>query len=468
MNLPPPPPPRFRGPRHDARSLALEVLLEVHRHEAFAQELLDRSLGRSPLTPADRRLATQLVYGVLRRRGTLTWLIRPFLNREPQKVEPWLWDALCLGAYQILLLTHIPRHAALNETVELAARFGRPGAKGFLNAVLRKLADLPTEQRTDTPAADALPLETGYRRLTRPALPPPELDPVQYLAAAFSLPTWLAARWSARWPAEECRRLGFWFAGPVPLTLRVNHLRSDRIGFLRACEGSGVAAELGAQPQSVRLPEPVPVRDLPGYLQGWFAVQDESAMLPGLALAPAVGSRVLDLCAAPGGKTTHLAELMRDEGEVIACDVDERRLKTVNELAARLGLNCIRTCRIDPDQPATVPAGPFDAVLLDVPCSNTGVLGKRPEARWRLRPSDLAELPLLQGRLVRLGVDRLKPGGALVYSTCSIEPEENQNVVRALLQERPELRLEAEQESSPGRPADGGYWAKLRKNKDEG
>jgi 16S rRNA (cytosine967-C5)-methyltransferase len=458
-------PPRLRRPPPDARALALEVLLESRQHEAFAQELLDRQLTRSPLPPAERRLATQLVYGVLRRRGTLSAIVRPFVTRDLHLVEPWVWDVLALGAYQLLLLTHIPPHAALYETVELAGWCGRRSAKGFLNAVLRKVVDLATDVMTTSPAAEALPLEQGrYRRLARPVLPSPETDPVQYLSVAFGLPDWLAARWSARWPAEECRRLGFWFAGPAPLTLRVNRLRIDRHSFVQACAQAGIAAEPGEQAQAVRLAEHVPVRDLPGYLQGWFSVQDESAMLTASALSPAPGSRVLDLCAAPGGKTTHLAELMQDQGEVLACDVDERRLQTVRELAARLGLTCIRTRCIDTARPASVPAGPFDAVLVDVPCSNTGVLGKRPEARWRLKPEDIAELAALQGGLLRLGVERLRPGGSLVYSTCSIEPDENQDVVRALLKESSDLHLEAEQESAPGRPADGGYWARLRRD----
>jgi 16S rRNA (cytosine967-C5)-methyltransferase len=190
-------------------------------------------------------------------------------------------------------------------------------------------------------------------------------------------------------------------------------------------------------------------------------VQDESAMQVASALALEPGSVILDLCAAPGGKTTHLAELMANRGRIVACDIDQRRLANVTELARRLGIDIIEPCLLGKDEPA--PAGPFDAVLVDVPCSNTGVLGRRPEARWRLKPDDLRHLPRLQASLLRQACDRVRPGGAVVYSTCSIEPEENGELVRSVLS--PGLELEAEQERRPGLPADGGYWARLRKRK---
>jgi 16S rRNA (cytosine967-C5)-methyltransferase len=172
---------------------------------------------------------------------------------------------------------------------------------------------------------------------------------------------------------------------------------------------------------------------------------------------------VLDLCAAPGGKTSHLAELMKDRGQIIACDVDDRRLRTVADLCRRLGLGIVETRRLHPERNDEPPAGPVDAVLVDVPCSNTGVLGRRPEVRWRLRPENLHHLVPMQTKLLIQACERVKPGGAVVYSTCSIEPEENRQVVRNVLQTLPDVVLEAEAEQVPGRPADGGYWARLRR-----
>src|SRR5262245_2277610 len=253
--------PTFRGKQHTARSLALQVLLQCREGDAFVQELLDRQLARTTLSAADRRLATQLSYGVLRRRGTLDALLRPLVQRQPHEVEPWLWDALRLGAFQLALLTHIPPHAALNETVELAALYQRPRAKGFLNGVLRSLLGRLTDEKAEAPAADALPLEGGaYRKLAQPVLPAPAEHPVEYLSAAFALPRWLAQRWAERYPWEECVRLGFWIAGPAPLWLRCNALRTDRATLLGALAEAGIRAKPGDVAQSVRLLEHAAVR----------------------------------------------------------------------------------------------------------------------------------------------------------------------------------------------------------------
>lgn len=456
--------PIFRGHHHNARSLALQILLACRKHDAFVQEILDRELVTHALSPADRRLVSQLVYGVLRRRGTLRALLETLVNRPAHKVEPWLWDALYLGACQLALLTHIPAHAAVHETVELAVSFGRPGARGFLNGVLRRVSELVTDERTSTAAADALPLEHGeYRRLSRPVFLDPAAHPQGYLAAAFNLPDWLVQRWLPRYGFEECQRLGFWFAGPVPLTLRCQSLRCSREQLLTALREAGYQAQPGDHPQAIRLHESGPIRDLPGYAEGWFSVQDESAMRVASALAPEPGETVLDLCAAPGGKTTHLAELMDKTGCIIACDVDENRLQTIAKLAERLGLTNIELCRLRREDNADVPPGPFDRALVDVPCSNTGVLGKRPEARWRLRPDDLRHLVDLQSRLLRVAMERVGSGGVVVYSTCSIEPEENRQVVDRVLEGNASIRLETIEDAIPGRPADGGFWARLRR-----
>jgi 16S rRNA (cytosine967-C5)-methyltransferase len=457
--------PHFTGRTHSARSLALQILLACRQHEAFVQEIFDQQFAAHALSAVDRRLTTQLVYGVLRRRGTLRALLEPLVNRPAHKVEAWLWDALYLGACQLALLTHVPAHAAVHETVELGVQFGRPGARGFLNGILRRLAELLTDERTTTAAADALPLEHGeYRRLSRPVLPDPMSQPLAYLAAGFSLPDWLVQRWLPRFGMAECQRLGFWFAGPAPLTLRCNPLRAQREQLLAALRAAGHTAEAGEHPQAIRLTEPGPIRDLPGYAQGWFSVQDESAMRIASTLAPEPGETILDLCAAPGGKTTHLAELMGNTGRILACDVDAQRLRIVESLAQRLGLTILETHCLQGEDGGDLPRGSFDRVLVDVPCSNTGVLGKRPEVRWRLRSGDLPQLARLQTRLLHQAVAHVRPGGVVIYSTCSIEPEENRQVVEKVLQEHPNLQLEVAEDAVPGRPADGGFWARLRRS----
>jgi 16S rRNA (cytosine967-C5)-methyltransferase len=450
------------APAPNARAAALEVLLADRPGSAYVQELLDEILTATPLSPLDRRLTTQLVYGVLRRRDTLDTLLGPLVARPRRDVEPWLWNALRLGAYQLVLLAHIPPHAALHETVELANLRGRPKAKGFLNGVLRALSRRLTDERTSEPAADAVPLEEGgYRRFAQPVLPDPAVAPLEYVAQACALPLWLVQRWGERCSFDELLRRGLWFARPAPLWLRVNPLRTTRDAFLARLAAQGVSAQPGTHPQAVRLEQHAAIRDLPGYGDGLFTVQDESAMRVASAVAPRPGWQVLDLCAAPGGKTTHLAELMHNEGRVVACDLDAERLVRVSEQAGRLGLGIIETRPLDGQQLPEIET--FDALLVDVPCSNTGVLNRRPEARWRLRPESLRQLAELQRPLLIQGSRLVRPGGVLVYSTCSIEPEENQEMARSLLREVPGFVLEAEEEQSAGRPADGGYWARFRR-----
>jgi len=458
-----------------ARAVAVDVLTAARTANAWAGELVDDHLARVPLAPQDRRFVTQLVFGVIRRKATLDALVKPFVKRAFHDIEPPLVDCLRLGAFQLAFLTHVPKHAAVHETVNLADHLGRPRAKGFLNGVLRRVAEVVTDEFVDAPAPDALPFDgrsppvaTGglrpsksYRKLTRPLLPDPTTDPAAYLAAAFSWPRWLADRWLARHGPDECFRLGFWFNAPPPLWLRTNKLKLDRETYRLILAAQGIDAEPGEHPQSLRLTENAAIRELPGYAQGEFSVQDASSMAIVTALAPQSGWRVLDLCAAPGGKTTHLAELMTNRGHITACDIDPRRLDIVTTLCQRLGVTIVEPVLVAKD--GDPPPGPYHAAIVDVPCSNTGVLGRRPEVRWRLRPDEFEHLIRLQTRLLFNALDRVKPDGVVVYSTCSIEPDENEGVVKAVRRGIKGLTVEAEHHAIPGRPADGGYWARLRK-----
>ncbi|HEX4589562.1 MAG TPA: transcription antitermination factor NusB, partial [Gemmataceae bacterium] len=397
-----------------ARELALRVLLD--RRE-FARERLDDELRQTPLSQADRGLATELVYGTLRRRGSLDALIAAHTDRPPDRIQAAVGEILRLGAYQLVYLSHVPPHAAINETVELTKRIGQAKAAGFVNGVLRGLSRSLTANIASAPAADALPLTAGtYRRLMRPILPNPATHPADYVTAGFSLPRWLADRWLARFGWDETVRLGFWFAEPAPLWIRVNPLRTNRDTLRAAFAAAGVTAEPGPHPQSLRLARHLPIQSLPGYAEGWFTVQDLSSMAVASAVAPEPGMTVLDLCSAPGGKTTHLAELMNNSGRIVACDVEARRLEVVEQLCRRLGISIVETKNLTPRPPSPkgkgvriqglpppLPFGEegpgglgfFDAALVDVPCTNTGVLGRRPEVRWRLTPADLGELVTL-------------------------------------------------------------------------
>ena len=457
-----------------ARVVAMEVFARAFHREAYASELIDEVTATKPdLSPADRRLAVQLVLGVTRRRATLDAVLRHAVTRGLENVEPPLLDVLRLGAYQLLFLSQIPAHAAVHESVELAEWAQRPAARGFLNGALRKVSELTTEQHADSVGPDALPLDrphksrtqtARFRKLARPVFPDPRGLPVEYLADAFSWPRWLAARWMARHGFEECVRLGFHFNAPPPVWLRVNGLQGMREAYRVQLLAAQIDADPGPNPFALRLRETVPIKQLPGFNEGLVSVQDVASMAVAQALAPDPHWRILDLCSAPGGKTTHLAELMRDQGRIDACDIRQDRLATVAKLAKRLQLKSIHTHLVPGDAPPRLPApGEYDAALVDVPCSNTGVLGRRPEVRWRLSPNEFPHLITLQTRLLLTALEAVKPGGVVVYSTCSIEPDENRGVVEAARRSKLRFSVEGEQVSIPGQPSDGGYWCRLRR-----
>lgn len=453
----------------NAREIAYDVLKQWQPRSPHGTQRLDELFARADVFAGERALATELVHGVMRRRETLNAILKPHINRSLAQVEPGALVLLWLGAYQLAMLSGIPSYAVVNETSEQAKREGKPQWTGFVNAVLRSLARAVTEEFVTHPAANAVPLAPGrYRVLQTAAFPEPKDDPLGYFATAFSLPVWLVERWQKRMPNDELLRIGFWFNAPAKICLRANFLRTTRDGLLEALAAAGVKAVAGTQPEAIWLEETTFVQRLPGFLEGLFAVQDESAIAAATLLDPQPGDRVLDLCAAPGGKTTHLAALMKNEGRLVATDVDGDRLRLVEESCRRLGVDIVET-RVLPRDKIDLAGETFDRILLDVPCSNTGVLGKRPEARWRLRPTDIAELAAIQGRLLRQACGRLAPGGQLVYSTCSIEPHENRGVVEQVLKDRSAgdtasgLALVREINHLPGQPADGGYQALLKR-----
>jgi 16S rRNA (cytosine967-C5)-methyltransferase len=472
-------------PPQTARQAALATLLAAAYSNDYVNEHLDAEMARGGLSPVERPLATELTFGVVRRKNTLDALLRVAVTRPRENVEPALWMLLRLGTYQLALCDGIADYAAISETVELARWLGRDDWTGFANGCLRSVARLLTDESTEAPSPVALPLTAGrYRKLSQPIFPflgnetqvrdesslteepvrnvgPLDRHALSYLSKAFSLPYWLVEKWSTRFDFDELCRLGFWFNAPPPLCLRVNRLRTDRETLLAKLAAAGVSAHAGELPTSLWLDSPARVDQLPGFAEGEFVVQDESAQRAAELLAPQPGETVLDLCAAPGTKTTHLAELMRNEGRILATDSRQTRLRLVPQNAERLGLSIIETAVVALDG-KDIPAGPFDAILLDVPCSNTGVLGKRPDARWRLQPDDLEELSRIQLLLLLAAADRLKPGGRLVYSTCSIEPDENAAVVEAACHFRKSLKVVEQRELIPGRNADGGFQCLLR------
>lgn len=448
-----------------SREAAFVALEEFRNSGTWLGDVLDRLFRTASVPPRDRGLATELACGVVRRLATLDAILRKLVARPLDQVEPPLLTVLRLGIYQVILLDGVPPHASVHETVELTKRLGRVRWSGFVNGVLRGATRLVTSEFSQEPSANDVPVSAGrFRRLNDEVFADPKIDPVHYFADAYSFPHWLGERWMNRkgspMTAAALFRIGAWFNSPGKVLLRANRLRTTRDALLEEFERAGVVASPVEGLDAIQLENAAQIDRLPGFAEGLFSVQDLSAMQAAVRLAPQPGDRVWDVCAAPGGKTCHLAELMNNTGSIIATDVRPERLRLIEENRERLGADIISPQWIGEDGTG-LPDGPFNAILIDVPCSNTGVLGKRPEARWRITASGITELNRVQERLLSDALSRLAPKGRAVYSTCSIEPEENSQLVARVLSRFPGIRMVEEVNFLPGEPSDGGYQALL-------
>jgi len=446
-----------------ARELAYRVL-ERHRVTGgWVQEDLAAEFATGSWSVVDRRFITELVCGVVRRQVALTELLLPAISRPWERIEPELVTLLWLGTYQLAYLDRVPVFAAIHETVEIARSIGQLRWTGFANGILRTISRVVDAETVDYPATNTLPLSAGrYRRLQADVFPDPATDLPNYIALAYSLPIWLVERWSRNFRQEQLLSIAEAVNTSPALYVRVNRRKISTHALQAHWQALGIQAELVEGCDALRLYDAGTIEDLPGYADGWFAPQDVTAMQAAIRLAPDPDDRVWDMCAAPGTKTCHLAELRDDHGTLLATDTQADRLEFVEMGAERLGLTSIRTAVISAELD-DLPSGPFDAILVDAPCSNTGVLHRRPEARWRLIPEDFVELPRIQRALLSAAIQRLAPEGRVLYSTCSIEREENQAVIAAVLTQHPQWKLAHEAVYLPGPQGDGGYQALLQR-----
>ena len=451
-----------------ARAAALEALRQVDEGEGFLRDELHGVFDRIDLEPRDRALATQLAAGAIRHRRTLRLILshlRGDRGRETA-IQPELRRVLELGAFQLLFLDRVPAYAAVNEAVE-QARQGldrRRGEKagGFVNGMLRGLGRLIVGREADgSPAPDALPHpDGGIVRLREAVLPDPKHSIAAFLGAAYSYPDWLVAKWVGQFEEQGAEEICCWGNRRPRMFARLNPL-VDAAGRLAA---AGLPATLPPGPRSGS----VDVSDLamdvlePLLAEGVLTIQDPSAMAAAEALAPAPGESVLDLCASPGTKTTQIVERMGDRGGVVACDRSEDKLDPIRRTVAARRLASVKVC-LSSDADVAAPPGGFDAALVDAPCSNTGVLARRADARWRLRAEDIEDLPHTQLELVERAAGLARPGGRLVYSTCSLQREENEEVVEAFVAGHPKWRFDRSEFILPGPTCDGAFWALVRR-----
>ena len=399
------------------RELAVEILNRIDQKGAHAEPLLDAALsGTGIQNPQDRGLLTELVYGTLRMRGRLDWIVGRLYRGDDAALETPVRNILRTGLYQLLFTDRIPPFAAVNEAVGIAKK-SCPAAAGLVNAILRNV----------------------LREKEHIAWPEMAKDPGRAIAVLHSHPRWLVERWLDRYGIDEtiaaCRANN----GIPPLAVRVNGLKTSREKAVATLAAEGITAETTRYSQDgIILTTPAAgLRETAAFRGGLIRVQDEASQLVARLCAPKPGERVLDLCAGAGGKTLHLAALMKNRGKITAVDLHPDQLRLLTAEASRLGVTIVETHPGNATRTPDAFSGAFDRVLLDAPCSGLGTLRRNPEIRWRIAPADLEKCAQIQRRLLWSAALCMKPGGRLVYTTCTVTPEENENVVTDFLASHP-------------------------------
>lgn len=393
----------------NVRDAALSILLAVDKNQAYSNLLLHETIKRHKIEPKDRALLTEMTYGTLQHKMTLDYYLAPFIRG---KIDHWVRWLLRLSLYQMHYLTRIPPHAAVNEAVEIAKRRGHKGIASTVNGVLRSI------------------LRQGVRSTDEIT------DPIERLAIATSHPDWLVQRWVEAYGMTTTQAMLEENNVPPVQTVRVNTTKATVAEVVASLTAEGITVE-----QSTLLAECLHIKGgqaarTKAFAEGLMTIQDESSMLPATVMNPQADWRVLDMCAAPGGKTTHLAEKMNDEGSILALDLHPHKLELIDENTARLGLASIDTAPLDGRKaPEYLALESFDAILVDAPCSGLGVMRRKPDIKYTKREEDLESLQAIQLSLLKAATRLLKPGGLLIYSTCTVDKTENEGTVAQFLQD---------------------------------
>jgi 16S rRNA (cytosine967-C5)-methyltransferase len=404
----------YAGPRAGA----VKLLNRIERSDAYLDKLLDAELRSDDLIGPDKALLAELVHGVMRWQGRLDWLLNRFTHGNFGKSEINVKNALRVALYQILFLDRLPHYAAVNEAVEFTKRLRGEKMGNLVNAVLRNI----------------------IRNLANIHYPSADEDLLQYLTVFYSHPAWLVKRWMQQFDRADLEKLLAANNEIPPITIRINRLRLAPSAFLALLDEQQIVYHGSSFIDFfVKVKSLTKIAQMDAFRSGYFSIQDESAALPVLLLSPQPGERVIDLCAAPGGKTTFIGELMNNTGEIVAVDKYLHKLEQLKTSCERLGLTLVKPL---PADSAIVETEPAPKVLVDAPCSGLGVLRKKPDIRWKRQPEDIPRLAELQKKLLENAARLTQKGGVLVYSTCTIEPEENENIVRFFLERHPEFSID--------------------------
>ncbi|MBR3622771.1 MAG: 16S rRNA (cytosine(967)-C(5))-methyltransferase RsmB [Selenomonadaceae bacterium] len=401
------------------RESAAKIVCAVFEKDAYANIALANELRKNDYNDLDRRFLTEIVYGSVKMGITLDWILQKYVNRPMKKIPPMIRAILRISAYQVFFMDKVPISAVCNEAVKLTKKYAHQGTAGFVNAVVR-----------------AMDRERAKAKF-------PDEDKVEVLSLSTGHPLWIIKRWTELYGFEEAKKLAEFDNTEPILSVRTNTLKITRDELLQKIRNAGIeAAESKIAPEGILITKHGALDDTEALQNGEAQVQDESSMLVAHVLSPKEGEFIIDLCAAPGGKTTHIATLMNNKGKVLATDIYSHKLVRIEENAKRLGIDIIETKEIDGRELGKLYEGAADRVLVDAPCSGLGVLRRRPDARSKKNPEMINELPKLQSELLESGARAVKKGGVLVYSTCTIEPKENEEVAEAFLSAHDEFYLD--------------------------
>lgn len=403
------------------RETALIIMYQVSENDAYANLELNKTLNNSEYSGLDRAFVTELVYGTIRMQGAIDYILSLFIKKPLNTLPVWILLILRIGVYQILFMDKVPDRAAVNESVNLAKKYGHAGTVKFVNGVLRNIV-------------------RGKDDICYPVL---EKDPVGHISALYSHPRWMVAGWLEQFGREETVRLCAWNNTSPQVTIRINTLRITRDELMLRLEKEGARCYPGRfLPESIILEGIAALGSLPAYREGLFQVQDEGSMLVAHVLNPEPGSKMIDACAAPGGKTTHAAQLMKNQGMIKAFDIHSHKLALVEESCKRLGINIVEIAEGDARALPESLGQWADYCLVDAPCSGLGVLRRRPDARWKKAAADIDQLTHIQKDILASAAKTLRPGGIMVYSTCTLAPQENQFVVEWFLKNHEDFALD--------------------------
>lgn len=403
-----------------ARDAAVRIVYRVLREGAYSNIAVKQELDKGGLAKLDKALVTEIANGTLRNLTRIDWIKSQFVKKD--KIEPWIEDILRCGIYQLLFLDRVPDSAVCNESAELARKHSHEGTVKFVNGVLRNIS----------------------RNKDKLEYPDKNKDTVKYLSVFYSHPEWMVEKWVKDFGRDFTEELLRADNETPPFTIRCNRLKISKQELMAALSGEGISCEEGSfNPEAVYIRGTAAIEDKDSFKKGYYQVQDESSMLVAHVMDPKAGDRILDMCSAPGGKTTHIAELMDNRGEIIARDVHKHKLKLVQESCSRLGIEIVNTELYNAMELDKASVEKFDSVLLDAPCSGLGVMRRKPDLRWKKEPDNFKELSSLQREMLELASKYVKAGGVLIYSTCTINKTENIDVVKDFLAVNQNFQLES-------------------------